>query len=620
MVSRCSVYRHNGLGKRRIAAANQNARSEAASPLGLPPSFLHSAPRDDLQRRRREEGEGSNLRRVEVINTREIGVSASMSSAVGAQAPVPEGSPGSPRLLLEPLGCALLLPPLLLLLLLALAWGLLLVRRRGVPPGPRPWPLVGNLGFMLLPAVFKRCIWSLLRLQRCAPRPRDPSRYSSQVVLEYLSRLYGPIFSFYLGPYLVVVLSDFHSVREALVQQGEVFSDRPRLPLISVFTKEKGIVFAHYGPIWRQQRKFSHSTLRHFGLGKLSLEPKIIEEFKYVKEEIQKHGGNPFSPFPIISNAVSNIICSLCFGQRFEYNNSDFKKMLHLMSRGLEISVSYQMMLINICSWFYYLPFGLFKEIRQIEKDLTVFLKGIIREHRETLDVENPQDFIDMYLLHMEEEMKSNSNTSFDEDYLFYIIGDLFIAGTDTTTNTLLWCLLYMSLNPEVQEKVQKEIEKVIGPDRAPSLTDKVHMPYTEATIMEVQRMSAVVPFGIPRMTSEKTTLQGYTIPKGTMIIANLWAIHRDPAIWENPKNFSPERFLDEEGQLIKREHFIPFGIGKRVCMGEQLAKMELFLMFVSLMQNFIFTFPKDAKKPIMPGKFGLTLSPHPFNVIVSKR
>uniref|UniRef100_A0A5F8GFG9 Cytochrome P450 family 2 subfamily U member 1 n=1 Tax=Monodelphis domestica TaxID=13616 RepID=A0A5F8GFG9_MONDO len=408
MVSRCSVYRHNGLGKRRIAAANQNARSEAASPLGLPPSFLHSAPRDDLQRRRREEGEGSNLRRVEVINTREIGVSASMSSAVGAQAPVPEGSPGSPRLLLEPLGCALLLPPLLLLLLLALAWGLLLVRRRGVPPGPRPWPLVGNLGFMLLPAVFKRCIWSLLRLQRCAPRPRDPSRYSSQVVLEYLSRLYGPIFSFYLGPYLVVVLSDFHSVREALVQQGEVFSDRPRLPLISVFTKEK--------------------------------------------------------------------------------------------------------------------------------------------------------------------------------------------------------------------EKVQKEIEKVIGPDRAPSLTDKVHMPYTEATIMEVQRMSAVVPFGIPRMTSEKTTLQGYTIPKGTMIIANLWAIHRDPAIWENPKNFSPERFLDEEGQLIKREHFIPFGIGKRVCMGEQLAKMELFLMFVSLMQNFIFTFPKDAKKPIMPGKFGLTLSPHPFNVIVSKR
>ncbi|XP_044540004.1 cytochrome P450 2U1-like [Gracilinanus agilis] len=163
-----------------------------------------------------------------------------MSTAVGAQVPGPEGSPGSPRLLLESLGCALLLPPLLLLLLLALAWGLLLVRRRGVPPGPRPWPLVGNLGFVLLPAALKRWRWSLLPLQRCAPRPQAPQQPSPQVSLEYLSRLYGPIFSFYLGPYLVVVLSDFHSVREALVQQAEVFSDRPRVPLISVVTKEKG--------------------------------------------------------------------------------------------------------------------------------------------------------------------------------------------------------------------------------------------------------------------------------------------------------------------------------------------------------------------------------------------
>lgn len=216
-----------------------------------------------------------------------------------------------------------------------------------------------------------------------------------------------------------------------------------------------GIVFAHYGPVWRQQRKFSHSTLRHFGLGKLSLEPKIIEEFKYVKEEMQKNGEVLFNPFPIVNNAVSNIICSLCFGQRFDYTNSEFKKMLNFMSRALEICLNTQLLLVNICSWLYYLPFGPFKELRQIEKDLTIFLKKIIEDHRESLDVENPQDFIDMYLLHVEEERKSNSDSSFDEDYLFYIIGDLFIAGTDTTTNSLLWCLLYMSLNPDIQGNKQ---------------------------------------------------------------------------------------------------------------------------------------------------------------------
>uniref|UniRef100_A0A9L0RBR8 Cytochrome P450 n=1 Tax=Equus caballus TaxID=9796 RepID=A0A9L0RBR8_HORSE len=380
------------------------------------------------------------------------------------------------------------------------------------------------------------------------------------------------------------------------------------------------IVFAHYGPVWRQQRKFSHSTLRHFGLGKLSLEPKIIEEFKYVKEEMQKHGAVPFSPFPIVSKAVSNIICSLCFGQRFDYNDTEFKKMLDLMSRALEICLNTQLLLVNICSWLYYLPFGPFKELRQIEKDITTFLKKIIKDHRESLDVENPRDFIDMYLLHMEEERKSNSDSSFNEDYLFYIIGDLFFAGTDTTTNSLLWCLLYMSLNPEVQEKVHEEIERVIGPDRAPSLTDKAQMPYTEATIMEVQRLTVVVPLSIPHMTSETTVLQGYTIPKGTVVLPNLWSVHRDPAIWEEPDEFHPNRFLDDQGQLVKKEAFIPFGIGKRVCMGEQLAKMELFLMFASLIQSFKFALPKDSETPLLTGRYGLTLAPHPFNVIISKR
>ncbi|XP_040148939.1 cytochrome P450 2U1 isoform X2 [Ictidomys tridecemlineatus] len=432
-------------------------------------------------------------------------------------------------------------------------------RARDIPPGPTPWPLVGNFGHVLLPPFLRRQGWVSHTARATG---MDPTTQAPQVILAKLARVYGNIFSFFIGHYLVVVLNDFHSVREALVQQAEVFSDRPRVPLISMLTKEKGVVFAPYGPVWRQQRKFSHSTLRHFGLGKLSLEPKIIEEFKYVKEEMQKQGENPFSPFPILSNAVSNIICSLCFGRRFDYTNSEFKRMLDFMSRGLEICLNSQLLLINICPWLYYLPFGPYKELRLIEKDITTFLKQIIKDHQESLDGENPQDFIDMYLLHMEEEGKNNSHSSFNEDYLFYIIGDLFIAGTDTTTNSLLWCLLYMSLNPDVQEKVHEEIERVIGPDRPPSLTDKAQMPYTEATIMEVQRLTVVVPLAVPHMTSEKTVLQGYTIPKGTLILPNLWSVHRDPTIWEKPEDFYPDRFLDDQGQLLKKEFFIPFGIG----------------------------------------------------------
>uniref|UniRef100_A0A8I3WN74 Cytochrome P450 n=1 Tax=Callithrix jacchus TaxID=9483 RepID=A0A8I3WN74_CALJA len=514
-------------------------------------------------------------------------------SSPGPPQPPAEDPPWPTRLLrallgllrLDPSCCALLLCSLVTLL----GWSWLRRRRAlGIPPGPTPWPLVGNFGYVLLPPFLRRRSWLSSRTRAAGI---DPSVVGPQLLLAHLARVYGSIFSFFIGHYLVVVLSDFHSVREALVQQAEVFSDRPRVPLISIVTKEKGVVFAHYGPVWRQQRKFSHSTLRHFGLGKLSLEPKIIEEFKYVKAEMQKHGEDPFCPFSIISNAVSNIICSLCFGQRFDYTNSEFKKMLNFMSRGLEICLNSQVLLVNICPWLYYLPFGPFKELRQIEKNITSFLKKIIKDHQESLDRENPQDFIDMYLLHMEEERKNNSNSSFDEEYLFYIIGDLFIAGTDTTTNSLLWCLLYMSLNPEVQEKVHEEIERVIGTNRAPSLMDKAQMPYTEATIMEVQRLTVVVPLAIPHMTSENTVLQGYTIPKGTLILPNLWSVHRDPAIWEKPEDFYPNRFLDDQGQLIKKETFIPFGIGKR-----------------------------DCKKPRLTGRFGLTLAPHPFNITISRR
>ncbi|CAK6432911.1 unnamed protein product [Pipistrellus nathusii] len=538
------------------------------------------------------------------------------------QPPPPEGLPWPLSLLPAPLGLLRLDPTggALLLLGLTALLGWSWVRRcrpPGIPPGPTPWPVVGNFGFVLMPLFLRGRSW--VNLGRSMPN-LDPSMPASQVMLTNLAKVYGNIYSFFVGPFLVVVLNDFHSVREALVQQAEAFSDRPRMPLVSRVTKEKGVVFARYGPVWRQQRKFSHSTLRHFGLGKLNLEPKIIKEFKYVKEEMQKHGGDPFNPFPIVHNAVSNIICLMCFGRRFDYNNSEFMKMLTFMSRGLEICLNSQLQLVNICSWLYYLPFGPFKELRQIENDILGFLRRIIKEHRESLDTENPRDFIDMYLLHVDEEKKNNSNSSFNEDYLLYIISDLFIAGTDTTTNSLLWCLLYMSLYPDIQVKVHEEIERVIGADRVPSFTNKAQMPFTEATIMEVQRLTMVVPLSIPHMTSAKTVLQGYTIPKGTVILPNLWAVHRDPAIWEKPNDFNPTRFLDEQGQLIKRETFIPFGIGKRVCMGEQLAKMELFLTFVTLMQSFTFALPKDSEKPNLTGKYGLTLAPNPFKIIISKR
>ncbi|XP_063775239.1 cytochrome P450 2U1 isoform X2 [Pseudophryne corroboree] len=443
---------------------------------------------------------------------------------------------------------------LVLCWLISSLWTYYQIITRNTLPGPTPLPFVGNFGFMLLPGCLLQLLQFGMDSTKLRKAPAGTTRTGTllypHIILTNMAKLYGKIYGLYIGSRLIVILNDFETVKDAMVNHSEVFSDRPSVPLVTIITKRKGVIFAKYGPIWRQQRRFSHSTLRHFGLGKLSLEPKIIEEFKYVKAEMLKFGDKAFSPFKIVNNAVSNIICSISFGKRFHYEDEEFQNMLRMMSRALEISVNSEAVMTNVSSWMYYLPFGPFKELRQIVIDITTFLKRIIEEHRIGLDPENPRDFIDMYLLHIAEEQKMNPETSFNTDYLFYIIGDLFIAGTDTTTNTLLWSLLYMCLHPDVQEKVQAEIDAVVGRDKPPSLMHKIQMPFTEATIMEVQRMTVVVPLSVPHMVSEHIVFQGYTIPKDSVVLANLWAVHRDPRVWEKPNDFNPSRFLDEHGQV----------------------------------------------------------------------
>ncbi|XP_071956503.1 cytochrome P450 2U1-like [Antedon mediterranea] len=176
-----------------------------------------------------------------------------------------------------------------------------------------------------------------------------------------------------------------------------------------------------------------------------------------------------------------------------------------------------------------------------------------------------------------------------------------------------------MGLHPEIQEKVFLEIEKIIGLNRNPELKDQTEMPYTTAVICESQRISSASPL-IPRKTNETISVSGYTIPPGTMIVANLWAVHHDEAIWKKPYDFVPERFLDENGRILTNENLLTFGGGRRMCLGKPLAKMEIFLFFTFLIQHFQFDFPTGSPPPSLDGDLGITLTTKPYKIRVKNR
>ncbi|XP_048216617.1 vitamin D 25-hydroxylase isoform X4 [Perognathus longimembris pacificus] len=202
---------------------------------------------------------------------------------------------------------------------------------------------------------------------------------------------------------------------------------------------------------------------------------------------------------------------------------------------------------------------------------------------------------------------------------LIFSVGELIIAGTETTTNVLRWAMLFMALYPNIQGQVWKEIDLIIGPNRKPSWDDRCKMPYTEAVLHEVLRFCNIVPLGIFHATSEDAVVRGYSIPKGTTVITNLYSVHFDEKYWRNPEVFYPERFLDSSGHFSKKEALVPFSLGRRHCLGEQLAWMEMFLFFTTLLQRFHLQFSQDQVPNLKP-KLGMTLQPQPYLICAKRR
>ncbi|XP_069832017.1 cytochrome P450 2K4-like isoform X3 [Dendropsophus ebraccatus] len=404
-------------------------------------------------------------------------------------------------------------------------------KHKNFPPGPKPLPILGNILIMDKTKPYK--------------------------TLYQLSKEYGSVFSFHVGMAKTIVLCGYDTIKDALINNAEVFSDRPHMPVFAKMIKDHGIVFAN-GENWKVMRRFALSTLRDYGMGKRTIEDKIIVEAECLVQKLRSYEGKPFGDFSSVNAAVTNIIVAILLGKRFDYEDPTILRLIGLVNDNVRLLGS---------PW----------------------IMG-----------------------------KQESTEYFHNENLTVLVGDLFAAGMETTATTLRWSLLLMIKYPEIQRKVQNEIDRVIGLTQLQMMHRK-QMPYTDAVIHEIQRFGDIVPNGVPRATSEDVTFRGYFIPKGTTILPVLHSIHMDKEYFKRPDEFYPEHFLDSSGNFKKNEAFIPFSIGKRSCAGETLAKMELFLFFTTLLQQFTFKAPPGAQLDITP-QLGSINSPKPFEICAITR
>ncbi|KAM3834576.1 cytochrome P450 2J5-like [Vipera latastei] len=477
--------------------------------------------------------------------------------------------------------CVLLLA-LLILLFLKQLWS-----QRHLPPGPLVLPLIGTA---LASGILLRKDYFLKPAKR-----------------------YGNIYSLWLGHHLVVVLSGFKAVKEGMNSFPEEFSDRPQNAFLSAFGKGRGIVISN-GHTWKQQRHIGFTSLRKLGLGKKSVEHRLEEVAQMLVEVFRQTKEQPFDPsFPVI-NAVSNVICALSFGHQFAPEDENFQKLIQALETVMKFTGGFfQAMYIVFPQLMKYVP-GPHKDALASMEVITSFAKQEIEKHKESSSLHEPQDFIDHYLLQMEKS-RNDPNSTYNEENLAQCIFDFFGAGTETSLITLKWALLLLTNHPDIQEKVQKEIEDVFGFSRSISYQDRKKLPYTNAVIHEMQRVKYVFLAGAPRQSTKDVKMKGYHIPKGTMILPDLRSVLLDPEQWETPEEFNPNHFLDKDGKFIEREEFLPFGIGERVCVGELLAKIEIFIFLTSLLRAFSFRLPEGVKQLNEAPIVKVTMHPHPYKL-----
>ncbi|XP_057859141.1 cytochrome P450 76C2 [Cryptomeria japonica] len=457
-----------------------------------------------------------------------------------------------------------------------------------LPPRPPAWPLIGNL-FLL------------------GKKPNES--------LFALSQQYGPLMTLFLGMKTIVVVSSAAMAKEVLKTHDNIFAGRVVIHAAKILSHHKSsIIWAENGSQWRKFRRICTTEL--FSPKKLQTSQHVRRDsvFQMIQLVFQENSLKEKSVnfADLIFHTGLNMLSNMMFSTKvFDPNNPDSVKFTNALTSGVKLAEK-----PNLADFF---PWLEFLDLHGVDHKMAAHLKRahhfldlwisnrLARRSRELNDErEKEKDFLDV-LLDLRSHDLSLTN-------IRAIIFDLLVAGSDTTGATLEWALAELIHNPDKMKKVQVELEEVVGHSRRVEESDIEHLLYLHAVVKEVLRLYPAGPLLIPHRATSSCEIEGFLIPKDTQVWVNVWAIGRDPAVWKEPCKFMPERFL--EGEKAKKDfkgqdfEFIPFGAGRRICLGLPLADKMLHFILASLLHSFDWRLPNgtSTKELDMDYLFGVVL------------
>ncbi|ERM96575.1 hypothetical protein AMTRI_Chr09g16460 [Amborella trichopoda] len=485
----------------------------------------------------------------------------------------------------EQLGLALLLG----LPFVYLLWRLAVGRKRPLPPGPRPRPIVGNMALM------------------------DQLTHRG---LAKLARPYGGLMYLRLGFMPNVVVSTPEMAKQVLQVQDNTFSNRPATIAIQYLTYDRAdMAFAHYGPFWRQMRKLC--VMKLFSRRRPESWRPVREEVdamvKAVATKAKTEPGMPVNVGELVFGLTRNITFKAAFGSALGEGQDMFNSLLQEFSRlfgAFNIGD-----FLPVLSWMDLQ--GINKRLRNARQSLDHFIDKIIDDHMASAGQKDERtlDMVDDMLVHLGDGPASNDDTDtaalkLTRDNIKAIIMDVMFGGTETVASAIEWAMAELMHNPQEMQKVQDELKKVVGLNRQVQEGDLENLTYLKCVVKEVLRLHPPIPL-LLHETAEETEVSGYRIPKQCRVMINVWAIGRDPKSWPDPDAFKPERFTKENAYDFKGScfEFLPFGSGRRSCPGMQLGLYGLEMAVAHLVHSFDWSLPDGMKSKDMDmsDSFGLT-------------